>query len=64
MTQNRLSPLTCVESSPPTAGVRVSRTKYNTFDAWLSGELKKLERRWALFARSERTGTTRLPNNR
>ena len=47
MSQNRLPDHGGARSS--VASVKVARGKYRTFDAWLSGELKKLEARWASF---------------
>lgn len=64
MAQNRLSDHACVGDGSEAVSVKVARGKYRTFDAWLTGELKKLEGRWASFTVQDSTSETRITPTR
>ena len=64
MAQNRLSDHGGAGSGSPAASVKVARGKYRTFDAWLTGEVKKMEVRWASFAVHNSRTATRIPRTR
>ena len=50
-----------VGASSLVTSVKVERGKHRTFDVWLSGELKKLETRWASFIVESDSRKTGLP---
>lgn len=60
MMPSRLLDSECADHDSPVVEMKVARGKYRTFDAWLTGELKKLEARWTSFAIKKETRASRL----